>query len=186
MRTLYLKTGLSDALPGDCCVVNVSPLLRELILHTIEIGMLNRNVSAHGRLTRVIVDQLQTVPTIPLKLPVPTDRRAMRIAEVLRKSPGDNRSIEQLSKSVGAAKRTIERIFLKETDMTFGRWRQQLRLLQALTLLAAGETVTTVALEVGYDSTSAFIAAFKTVLGTTPGKYYAEIQTSRRTESSSG
>jgi AraC-like DNA-binding protein len=102
----------------------------------------------------------------------------MRIAELLRRSPGDNRSIAQLSKSVGAGKRTIERIFLKETDMTFGRWRQQLRLLQALTLLAAGETVTTVALEVGYDSTSAFIAAFKSVLGTTPGRYYAEILSS--------
>ena len=66
-----------------------------------------------------------------------------------------------------------------ETEMTFGKWRQQLRMLHALRLLAAGESVTTAALEVGYDSTSAFIAAFKAGLGTTPGRYYAELQTSR-------
>jgi AraC-like DNA-binding protein len=67
-----------------------------------------------------------------------------------------------------AGARTLERLFQKETGMTFGKWRQQLRLLHALRLLAGGRSVTAVALEVGYDSTSAFIAMFKRTLGTTP------------------
>lgn len=176
LRTLYLRVNRRQSLPRECCVLNVSPLLRELILHTIQVGMLDRNIPSQARLVGVILDQLQTISTIPLRLPMPSDKRAVRVAEILRQKPDDKRSIEQISRTVGAAKRTIERLFLSETDMTFGKWRQQLRLLHALRLLASGQSVTTVAFEVGYDSTSAFIAAFKNVLGTTPGRYYAASQ----------
>lgn len=174
VRTLYIRASLSRSLPAECCVVNVSPLLRELILHTIEIGMLDRNVPSQKRLTGVILDQLQTLRSVPLKLPMPGDARALRVAEGLRENPGDRRSVEQIAKQAGASKRTLERLFLSETEMSFGKWRQQLRLLEALRLLASGKPVTTVALEIGYDSTSAFIAAFKSTTGTTPGRYYAE------------
>jgi AraC-like DNA-binding protein len=178
MRTLYLRTGLSEVLPKECCVINVSPLLRELILRAIEIGMLNRSVPAHKHLIDIILDQFYALPTMALKLPMPVDVRAVRVAEMVRANPGDAKSLDQLSKNTGASKRTIERLFQVETEMTFGKWRQQLRMLHALRLLAAGEPVTTAALEVGYESTSAFIAAFKSTVGTTPGRYYAEIQAS--------
>ena len=176
LRTLYLRVGVGKSLPKECCVINVSPLLRELILHSIKIGMLDRTRPSHARVVGVILDELQTIPTMPLKLPMPSDSRALKVAEILREKPDDRRSIDQISQTVGAAKRTIERLFLSETDMTFGKWRQQLRLLHALRLLASGEPVTSVALSVGYDSTSAFISAFKNAMGTTPGRYYAEIQ----------
>lgn len=174
MRTLYLRPDLSSALPNHCRVMDVSPLLRELILHTIEIGMLDRNIPSQRRLIGVIVDQLNTVQAAPLKLLMPRDPRALRVADTLRERPGDTTTLAHLSKRAGASKRTIERAFQSETHMTFGKWRQQLRLLHALKLLASGESVTAVAFEVGYDSTSAFIAAFKTVLGKTPARYYAE------------
>ena len=174
MRTVYVRNGLSDSLPQTCCVVSVSPLLRELILRTVEIGMLNRTVDTHKHLIDVILDQFQTLPTIPLSLPMPADQRALRVAEILREKPGNAKPLEQLARNIGASKRTIERLFQLETEMTFGKWRQQLRMLHALRLLAAGENVTTAALEVGYDSTSAFISAFKLAVGTTPGRYYAE------------
>jgi AraC-like DNA-binding protein len=173
VRTLYLRKGLSDLLPDDCCVINVSPLLRELILKATEIGLLNRTLPAHKHLIDVVLDQFHALPTVPLKLPMPADGRALRVAELVRESPGDTRPLDELARSIGASKRTIERLFLTETEMTFGRWRQQLRMLHALRLLAAGESVTFAALEVGYDSTSAFIAAFKNTVGTTPGRYYA-------------
>ena len=175
LRTLYVRTHLSSALPTDCCVVNVSPLLRELILHTIKSGMLNRRVPAEKRLTAVIVDQLQTLRSVPLRLPMPQDARARRIAEMVRANPSNRASLDQMSNYAGASKRTIERLFLAETEMSFGKWRQQFRLHHALRLLAAGESVTTAALEVGYDSTSAFISAFKSALGTTPGRYYSAV-----------
>jgi len=174
MRTLYLKPDLNGPLPKHCHVIEVTPLLRELILHTIDIGMLDRNVPSQRRLIGIIVDQLSAVAAVPLKLPMPNDARALRIAEALRESPGDTTSLAHLSRKAGASKRTIERLFQAETEMSFGKWRQQMRLLHAVRLLALGESVTAAALEVGYDSTSAFIAAFKTVLGTTPGQYYAD------------
>ena len=179
VRTLYIRAGLSASLPRSCCVVSVSPLLRELILRTVDIGMLNRTVPAHKHLIDVILDQFHTLPTIPLSLPMPADVRALRVAELLRAHPGDAQPLEQLARNIGASKRTIERLFQTETEMTFGKWRQQLRMLHALRLLAAGENVTTAALEVGYDSTSAFISAFKLAVGTTPGRYYAESQSTK-------
>src|SRR2546427_11230313 len=93
MRTLYLRTGLSDALPKNCCVVNVSPLLRELILRTVEIGMLDRSLPSHRHLIDVILDQFHALATVPLKLPMPTDVRALRVAEVVRLNPGEANSL---------------------------------------------------------------------------------------------
>jgi AraC-like DNA-binding protein/quercetin dioxygenase-like cupin family protein len=179
VRTLYLRPDLKERLPIHCHVIEVTPLLRELIMHTIEVGMLDRDIPAHRRLIGVIVDQLNAVAAVPLKLPMPTDVRALRIAEFVRQDPSDTSSLDDLSRRAGASKRTIERLFLAETAMTFGKWRQQVRLLQALRLLALGGSVTTVALEVGYDSTSAFISVFKSVMGTTPGQYYANSENRR-------
>lgn len=176
VRTLYLRPDISGSLPSHCHVVEVTPLFRELVLHTLTVGMLDRENPEHGRLIGVIVDQLNAVAAVPLKLPLPTDPRALRIAEALRQDPSSSVTLDQLASTSGASKRTIERLFQAETELTFGKWRQQLRLMHALRLLALGESVTTAALEVGYESTSAFIAVFKSVLGTTPGQYYADPQ----------
>jgi AraC-like DNA-binding protein len=179
MRTLYLAPGLAREIPSQCSVVNVSPLLRELILHAVERGPLDSRVPQHARLIGVILDQLSALPAIPLCVPVPNDPRAKRAADWLRSHPDEGATLERVARRVGASKRTLERIFQRETGMTLGAWRQQLRLLQALPLLASGEPVTSVALSVGYDSTSAFIARFRQVLGTTPGRYYATESSNR-------
>jgi AraC-like DNA-binding protein len=121
----------------------------------------------------VLLDQLEALPTIPLQLPVPRDPRAVRVAEWLRKNPDAPGLLKQVARRAGASVRTLERLFRAETGMTFGKWRQQLRLLHALRELAAGRPVTVVALEVGYDSPSAFIAMFRSALGTTPTRYFA-------------
>ena len=172
MRTLYLAPGLLRGLPRRCCVVAVSPLLRELILHTIAEGMLRRAGAAHRHLVDVLLDQLRVLPAVPLELRMPRDERALRVARLLQDHPAERARLGELARRAGASCRTLERLFHLETGMSFGRWRQQARLLQAMRLLAGGEPVTTTALEVGYESTSAFIAAFSQVLGTTPGRYY--------------
>jgi AraC-like DNA-binding protein len=174
MRTLYIRERISRDLPAQCCVLNVSPLLRELILRSVEIGMLDRTNPTHKHLIDVLLDQLQTINSIPLQLPMPLDPRAARLADLLRQTPGETRPLHELAQVVGASKRTIERAFVIDVNMTFGKWRQQLRLLSALRLLAEGQSVTAIALEVGYESPSAFISAFKTMLGTTPGRYYIQ------------
>ena len=173
MRTLYLRPGDAPDMPGACSVLNVSPLLRELVLHAVSTNVLDGSIPAHVRLLGVIVDQLRARPVVPLELGMPRDPRALRVAVYLDENPGDTGSLEQLARRAGASERTLERIFLAETGLTFGQWRQQLRLHAALRLLAAGERVTTVALDVGYESASSFIAMFRHALGTTPRRYFA-------------
>jgi AraC-like DNA-binding protein len=171
VRTLYLAPGLAKGLPRRCCVLNVSSLLRELILKISRIGALDRSRPVEAHLISVLLDELVSIADVPLQLPMPRDPRALRLAEAWRKRPDEEGSVDELSGRAGASRRTLERLFLAETKMTVGEWRRRLRLLHAVRLLAGGEAVTTVALDSGYSSTSAFIAAFKKAFGTTPGRY---------------
>jgi AraC-like DNA-binding protein len=182
LRTLYFKPGVARALPRDCCVVNVPPLLRELILHTIDIGMLNRAIPAHARLIGVLIDQVKGLSSVPLQLPQPSDGRARRVAAALAADPGGKWPLATLARQAGASPRTLERLFRAETRMTFAKWRERLRLLHALRLLASGLAVTTVALELGYASPSAFVAMFRRAFGTTPSRYYQRGAASNRRE----
>jgi AraC-like DNA-binding protein len=106
-----------------------------------------------------------------LQLPHPDDSRAKRVVETLHANPSDQRTLLKLCKDCGASKRTIQRLFLEETKMTFAKWRQQLRLLHGMEVLASGGKVSVAALEAGYNSTSAFISMFRKQLGTTPRRY---------------
>jgi AraC-like DNA-binding protein len=172
MRTLYLRPRLARALPRDCCVVNVSSLLKELILHACTFACLKKTIKWQGHLICVIINQLEAIRMIPLQLRNPSDPRALRIAEVLLADPSDRRPLTHICKAAGAGKRTVERLFQEDVGMTFGKWRQQLRLMQAMRLLAEGAKVTHAALESGYSTPSAFISMFRKALGTTPTLYF--------------
>jgi AraC-like DNA-binding protein len=172
LQTLYLSTQVPGDLPRDCCAVNVAPLLRELILHVIQKGVLDDKTGEDVRIIGFLVDQLKVLPSIPLQLPLPSDPRALRAIAWMRAHPADASTLKQTARRVSASVRTLERLFLTQTGLTFGKWRQQLRLLHALRFLAAGKSVTSVALEIGYDSPSAFIAAFRRHFGSTPSRYF--------------
>jgi len=172
MRTLYLKPRLARGLPRTCQVINVSALLKELVLHACHIPALDRRVKTEAHLIDLILDQLETVQTIPLQLPNPADRRALRVAEALWDDPSDPRPLAAICRTCGASKRTIERLFQQETGMTFGKWKQQLRLICAMRLIAGGAKISNAALDAGYSTPSAFISMFRRVLGTTPGRYF--------------
>ena len=178
MRTIYLRARMVRRLPRACCVINVSPLLQQLIVHLCSYGKLSRRSKVHAHLIDVLVDQLEAVKTVPLQLPTPSDQRAARVAAALQSDLGESRSVDWACKKAGASKRTIERLFRQETRLSLGKWRQQLRLLRSLQLLAAGEKITSAALEAGYSTPSAFIAMFRKALGTTPRKYFENIQAS--------
>jgi AraC-like DNA-binding protein/quercetin dioxygenase-like cupin family protein len=173
MRALYFAPGLRRVFPEQCRVVSVSPLLREVVLHVVERGGLDRRSAAGRHLLEVVLDLVTVLPPDPLRIDHVTDPRAERVARLVIAEPGDRATLAQLAQRIGTAKRTIERAFVRETGMSFGRWRQRVRMIHALRLLAAGQPVTTVALEVGYDSVSAFISRFRSEFGTTPGQYVA-------------
>jgi AraC-like DNA-binding protein/quercetin dioxygenase-like cupin family protein len=172
MRTLYLAPGLARVTPERCAVVNVSPLLRELILHTVGLGALDAFRPEHDRVIGLLLDQIAALPSVPLHVPGLSDPRARRAAEWLRAHPDEPAGLERVTRRAGASRRTLERVFRAETGMSLGVWRDQLRLAEALPRLAAGEPVTNVALAVGYANPSAFIARFRQLLGTTPGRYF--------------
>jgi len=171
MRTLYLLPKLCRTLPTKCFVMNVSVFLKELILHACASGKLSKKAANERRIIEILVDQLKAVGSVPLQLPYPDDSRAKRVVEALRANPNDQSTLVRLCKDCGASKRTIQRLFLEETEMTFAKWRQRLRLLHGIQSLACGEKVSAAAWEAGYGSTSAFISMFHKQLGTTPTRY---------------
>ena len=173
VRMLYFAEGLADKLPRECRMVNVSSLLRELVLHASRLGALDRRRPSHAHVIGVLLDQLSALSAVPLQLPTPRDPRAARVAARLRAKPDDPASLATLARHAGASRRTIERLFVRETGMTMAEWRRRLRMLHAVQLLAEGQPVTAAALAVGYSSVSAFIAVFKKEFGATPGRYAA-------------
>lgn len=171
MRTLYIEPRAARDLPDEVYVLQVTLLLRELILAAVASGPEIEPDSPQSRITTVILDQIPSQPIASLKLPLPFDPRLSRVTQALIDNPADSRDLDEFAKEVGASKRTLVRLFPNQTGMTFSEWRQQRRLSYALELLMAGESVTAIALEIGYDNTSAFIAMFRRCLGTTPMRY---------------
>lgn len=176
MRTLYFRAGLVRTLPRSCSVLAVAPLLRELIVHIVAYGPLTRRAPRSRLLLDFLLDQLRELTVVPLHVLWPTDPRLRRIAEDLASHPGDPVTLSDFARTAGLSKRTLERLFVSQTNLSFRHWRQQIRMLKSLELLAAGKTVTVVGLDVGYASTSAFIAAFRCAFGTTPRQYYGRVE----------
>jgi AraC-like DNA-binding protein/mannose-6-phosphate isomerase-like protein (cupin superfamily) len=172
MKTLYIQPEHVAFMPATCRVLSVTGLLRELILRAAECSVAYPENGLEARLVQVILDQFHLLDEMPLALPVPVDDRLQRICDRLSRNPGDQRTLDAWGKIAGATGRTLARLCTKELGMTFRQWRQQIRLLEALRRLGRNEPVTAVAMDLGYDSPSAFITMFKKALGKTPGHYF--------------
>ena len=170
LRTVYVNLRLRSATAISPGVVEVSALLRELILDIVRRETLNASSTAEARLARVLVDLLTTVDVAPLVLPMPDDQDTTEFARRLREQPGAD--LDAVARDLGMNRRTVERRFKEQTGMSLGRWRERLRLVAAIELLATGSSVTDAGLTVGYSTTSAFVTAFRRQLGTTPGRYF--------------
>lgn len=171
MRSLYIDPSALDGLPTTCCVVGVPPLLRELVVRAVAFGFDYPPDGPEARLIAVIPDELAQLKPEPLHLPLPADTRLRTVTDTLIADPSDSRDLKAWATTAGASERTLARLFVKETGMTFGTWRQRRRLLAAIGRLADGQAVTSVAFDLGYDSPSAFITMFRRTLGATPGRY---------------
>ena len=173
MRSLYIAPEAARALPGECTVLEITPLVRELIRKVGELPVEYDEAGAAGRLVAVLLDELAGLRPAAFVLPLPKDRRLLGICAALQDQPADARTLAQWAASAGASERTLARLFQQDTGMRFGDWRQRLRLLMSLDALEAGESVIQVALAHGYESPSAFIVAFRHVFGCTPGELMA-------------
>jgi AraC-like DNA-binding protein len=171
MQSVYFRRRRCPVRWPAPTAVAVSPLMRELIDFLAD-GRPAPRARAHAE--RLLLDLLRPLGVTPIALALPRDARARRVADELAANPADDRTLAALGRAAGASSRTLARLFLAETGSSFGHWRTHLRLRAALVHLAEGGAVTTVAERVGYKSPSAFIAAFRRLLGAPPGAYFDE------------
>jgi AraC-like DNA-binding protein len=166
-----LHPDLCRGLPKTPCVFNSSELLFAIVHRMVEWDLRQPLDAAKKRLITGLRDEIRQPDQQPLRLTFPREERLAKVADALMGDLGDNRTLDDWADVAGMARRTFMRAFSAQAGMSFGRWRQQARLFAALEMLAQRKSVTEVSLAVGYDSVSAFIAMFRTMLGTTPQIY---------------
>ena len=120
----------------------------------------------------MLLDQLASLPQVGFSLPLPRHVRLLALCNELIERPDTEVTLNQWAERLGTSEKTVMRLFTRETGLNFRSWRQRMRLLSSLRVLEEGGSVTTGALSCGYDSTSAFIAAFKKMFGFTPGELF--------------
>ncbi|PJG56395.1 AraC family transcriptional regulator [Bradyrhizobium forestalis] len=171
---LFVEPGAVPRLPRQCCTLSISPLLERLLVHVTRMPALYDVDGPDGRIATVRLDQLALAPAEELSFPMPADARLRRIASAMIADPSDRATIDEWASRMAVAPRTLTRILQRETGMSFGRWRQQLHILIALQRLDRGASVHAVALDLGYESASAFVTMFRKALGKPPARYLAE------------
>lgn len=169
MRSVYVPTGMSPVTWNAPTVVAASPLLAEVIRY-MSSGELTATQREHAE--ALLSDLLTPLPVTTLNVKFPDDPIAGAVARKLRDNPADQKTLAEWGRAVGASERTLARAFVAATGLPFGRWRTLLRLQSALPLLANGEVVSRIAARVGYETPSAFIAAFRRETGATPAAYF--------------
>lgn len=171
MRTLYVRDDVAAVMPTSCHVMSVSPLLRELIVRATELPVQYDESGPAGHVVALIISELHGLQSLPLQLPMPRDARLRALCEALLAAPADQRPLDGWADTINTSARTLARRFQSETGLSFGAWRQQARVLDAMGRLGGGEPVTQVALDLGYESVSAFSAMFHRATGTSPSRF---------------
>jgi AraC-like DNA-binding protein/quercetin dioxygenase-like cupin family protein len=170
MRSVYVPPAISSVDWTVPTVVKASPLLAELITYLG--GELSAAARSHAE--ALLSDLLTPIPVTAFNVPLPDDQLAGPVARALRDNPADQRTLADWGRTVGASERTLARAFVAGTGIPFGQWRTLLRIQAALPLLAGGDPVSRVARRVGYETPSAFVAAFRRETGITPAAYFGK------------
>jgi AraC-like DNA-binding protein len=167
---IYVSEDACAGMPTQPCTIRTSSLLHELVLRAAQwpVGPLDPQRS---RIASVILDEIRTLPVEPFGLPLPRDPRLQRIAQALISDPAEPRSLDDWADWAAISSRTLSRRFVTETGYTFLEWRQRARLMRSLEMLAGGTPVTTIAMDLGYCTPSAFINLFRRCFGETPAMY---------------
>jgi AraC-like DNA-binding protein len=169
MRTAYVSERAMAGLPTGCQVLGVSPLLQACLVALADEKPDYDERGRGGHLAAMVLDEIVRAPTTPFALPVPADPRLARLARALIREPGSTRDLDQWADATGVSRRTLTRLFRRETGLSFGAWRRRLRLLQARAREADGEPPTRIAARLGYRSLAAFRAMARRELGSVHG-----------------
>lgn len=169
VRTLYIDS--AQDLPTECRVIEVSELLRALVLEAMTLPREYDAAGRDGRIVQLILDSIRAPSTVRLGAPMPREPRLLRVCQALIADPTRDESLDDWAALACMSRRTFTRAFREQTGMSLAEWRQHVRLLEALARLACGQPVTRIAFDVGYDSPSAFTAAFQRAFGVPPSRY---------------
>jgi AraC-like DNA-binding protein len=161
-------------MPKECCIASVTPLLRELIVRASSFPDAAPADSHERRILDVIMGEIGLLPWENLRLPMPMNPRLRPLVEAMIANPSSKDSAIEWAARFGLSERTMSRLFIQDIGMSWGDWKRQLHVTLALQRMANGSSVQTVALSLGYESASSFIAMFKRTLGKPPGQYLAE------------
>lgn len=172
MRTLYIAGNAHEGLPAAPTVVEVSPLLRELVLTLISEPVLYDENGRGGALAQLVLQEIATAPQLSLVIPMPRDPRLLRVCNALLADPANRFTLDRWVDMAGASVRTLGRLFEAELGMSFAAWRQRVRFHNALEAIISGESIARVAGRNGYRSSSAFSAAFRKVMGQAPSSLH--------------
>ena len=167
-----LSPEVCRGLPKTPCMFSSSELLFAIVQRMAAWDLRQPLNASQKHLIATLRDEIRQPDRQSLHLTMPTEERLARVADALLEDVGNDRTLDAWARVAGMARRTFMREFSAQVGMSFGRWRQQARLFAALEMLAQRKSVTEVAIAVGYDSVSAFIEMFRTMLGTTPQKYF--------------
>jgi AraC-like DNA-binding protein len=173
MRSLYLDAAAARAMPRSCVVLEVSALLRELIVRAAALPVHYDERTNDGLIMRLLVAEMRGLPQCALDLPLPESADLSELCERILANLSLRRTCAGDAREMNTSSRTLYRRFLRETGITFARWKQQARLLESVRRLAQGAPVTTVALDLGYESASAFSTMFRRSLGIAPRAFVA-------------
>jgi AraC-like DNA-binding protein/quercetin dioxygenase-like cupin family protein len=174
MRSLYVAPGATADLPDHSRVVGMTELMRSLIIEAVTLPLDYAAGSRAALVMGLILQEIARLPEKPLGLPFPTDPRLAELCRRFVEAPSSRASIDEWAKALAMSRRAFTRAFRRETGLSLSTWRQQGCLFAALPRLAGGEPVTTVALDLGYDSVAAFTTMFKRMLGAPPRRYLRE------------
>lgn len=172
LRSLFLDETVAARLPPGCFTIEVSPLLRELIVEATRIDIEYDSNSRDGRVMELIVDEIGAARSASISVPMPQHAKLLKVCEAILANPAQDDVLDDWAHAAGMCRRTFTRAFRDETGITFALWRQNVRLMEALSRLSAGLPVTRVAVDVGYSSPSAFTAMFRRAFGVPPTQYF--------------
>jgi AraC-like DNA-binding protein/quercetin dioxygenase-like cupin family protein len=170
-RTLYVEQDAVPGMPKKPVVLDVTPLLRELILRVMDLPLDYDEHGAEGRLAGVLLDELQKLAEFPIGLPIPAKGPLSIVCRGVLDRLGERSTLEDLATRHHTSARTLARRFRRDTGLSFAEWCRRARLVHAITWISEGRPVTSVALDLGYDSPSAFCAMFKRELGVPPTRF---------------
>ncbi len=176
---VYLDPEETGHMPSACCAVSVTPLLREVIMRLGTRPALYKLDGPDAHLVAVLLDELTTISAETHRLPMPTDPRLQKLVTLMTTKPSDSADVKTWARRIGVAERPLNRLLVRETGLSFGRWRQQLHVVLAIQKLSRGASVQSVASDLGYENASGFVTMFRKTMGTSPRRYMKEREARR-------